>query len=259
MVWNTWGHLTFIVEHKLLDTWAIFHNSLHHHDACLVPSIWQCSINTCWPYWLISHPGQNPACCQGWGSAGGVVVRSPAHVFPVTVLALRQGHKQIPSSLSDLPTLVSFPICVSIFPARVALLISLILFSFFGIGRWHYPCFNASCVLQITGLWWMEWQETLFSPNHSESHELPFIWMGGDNLSWGGARGCVHPSWRIANTDVEFLFSWDISRQIKATIPSLEHFSFRIPEGSHRFPNKEVSFLLQQLHLAIFFLLFIEN
>lgn len=90
----------------------------------------------------------------------------------------------------------------------------------------------------------MEWQETLFSPNHSESHELPFIWMGGDNLSWGGASRCVHPSWRIANTDVEFLFSWDISRQIKATIPSLEHFYFWIPEGSYRFPNKEVSFLL---------------
>ena len=84
--------LSFIVEHKLLNTWAIFHNSLHH----LVPRIWQCSINTRWPCWLISHPGQNPEHYQGgallevwqWGG--------PAHMFPVTVLALRQGHKQIP-------------------------------------------------------------------------------------------------------------------------------------------------------------------
>lgn len=125
--------------------------------------------------WLIPHPGQSSEHCQGgallevwqWGQS--------AHMSHRTVLALKQGHKQVPGSLSGLPTFLPFPICVSIFPVRVALLISLILFSIFGMARWYYPRFNASCVLQITGLLWIEWQEILFSPNHGQNHELSFI------------------------------------------------------------------------------------
>jgi hypothetical protein len=93
-------------------------------------------------YGSTSHACQGgPAGAAGWGRPMGSAKQS--------WLSDRAAHSPLAVALPALPP---FPICVSIFPGKVALSISLILLPILGWERWCYPRFNGSCVLQITGL-----------------------------------------------------------------------------------------------------------